>query len=315
MTRPHVLLTATLAPPPVMQALETDYVVHRLDARGTTEGLPAETREAITAVVTTGGFGASAALMDTLPNLALIACYGVGVDAIDLEAAARRGIPVTNTPDVLTEDVADMAVALWAGLGRDLVRADHWVREGRWERDGNLPLVPSLGARTVGFLGFGRIGQAVAARVRAFGATVLYHKRSPLPESEHEYVASLPELAWRCDDLMVCCVGGAATRHLVNADVLSALGERGHVINISRGSVIDEAALVTALEAGRLGGAALDVFADEPHVPRALRERDDVLLTPHVGSATVETRQAMGDLVLANLRAHYAGAPLPTPVP
>jgi lactate dehydrogenase-like 2-hydroxyacid dehydrogenase len=268
----------------------------------------------IVAVVTDGHWGVPPEVMAALPDLRVISSYGVGYDAIDAAAAAARGILVAHTPDVLNDEVADTAILLWLAVSRRLLAADRWVRSGDWERKGAFPLTRTVQGRTVGILGMGRIGRTIARRAEAFGARILYHARS-LKDVPHEYVPDLVAMA-RAADVLICITpGGAGTRHLVNAGVLEALGPEGILVNVARGSVVDEAALVAALEAGRLGGAGLDVFEAEPHVPEALRRMENVVLTPHVGSATVETRAAMGDLVCANLERFLADGTVLTPVP
>ncbi|WP_035725083.1 2-hydroxyacid dehydrogenase [Fodinicurvata fenggangensis] len=314
MSKFPLLSLAPLGPPDIQEQLDSEFEVHLVGRDGTLDELIGRVGGQVTALVTTGGRGAEAELVEALPKLRVIACYGVGVDAVDLAAAARQGAAVTNTPDVLTDDVADLAVFLLGALHRLLVRGDRWVRAGDWSRSGDLPLGRSLRGRRAGILGLGRIGEATARRLEVFGMEILYHKRSPLPDSNWTYLDSPLALAQQCDDLIVCCSGGAATRHLVDAKVLEALGPDGTLVNIARGSVVDEQALVAALQSGRTGGAALDVFEKEPEVPEALVGRDNVVLAPHIGSATWETRRAMGNLVLDNLRAHRDGHALLTPV-
>jgi lactate dehydrogenase-like 2-hydroxyacid dehydrogenase len=270
-------------------------------------------KDRVRGVFTTGISGIDAALAAQLPALEIVAVHGVGVDAIAFDALAPRGIPVTNTPDVLTEDVADLAVALLLASSRRLPQLDRYVWAGAWEA--KAPLVParSLRGKVAGIVGLGRIGRAVATRLTGFGMTIHYFQRSTA-DCPYWRSASLLELARESDYLVVCAPGGAATRAMIGASVLDALGAEGTLVNIARGSLVDEPALIAALTDGRLGAAALDVFADEPRVPSALRDLDNVVLTPHVGSFTVETRTAMGMLALSNLQAHFAGEPLLTPV-
>jgi len=306
--KPDVLMVGHLHPSEIMDRLGRTYRLHDL---GTA---PPETRRAIRALVTTGRHGASAALMDELPGLELIACFGVGVDAIDVNHAAAHGIQVTNTPDVLTDDVADAGVALWMALLRRIVRGDRLVRRGDWARHKSVGLSPSLSARRTGFLGFGRIGRKVAMRLAPWAPEVAYCTRHPVPGHRGQHEPDLIRLATWADDLFVCCIGGATTNHLVNRQVIEALGPEGTLINIARGSVVDESALVAALLDGQLGGAALDVYADEPNVPSALTHLDNVIVTPHLGSATRDARRAMGHLVIDNLDAYFSGQPLKSPV-
>ncbi len=267
-----------------------------------------------TAVATDGHYGLTPAPADLLPNLRVVSSYGVGYDAIDADGLAARGVVVAHTPDVLNDEVADTAILLWLAVSRRLVPADHWARSGKWVNEGAFPLTRSVQNRTVGILGFGRIGQTIAARASMFNATVLYHTRTP-KDVPQTYVDTPVELAARSDVLVCITPGGAATKHLVNAEVLRALGPDGILINVSRGSVVDEQALVSALSSGELGGAGLDVFEEEPKIPDALKDKENVVLTPHVGSATVETRQAMGDLTCDNLIRFLDEGRVFTPVP
>ena len=268
----------------------------------------------IRAVVTTGALGLKRADMDALPALEIIAVNGVGLDGIDLDAARARGIAVTTTPNVLTDDVADVALGLLLASVRHIVLLDRFVRDGVWERRETVKPAFSLRGKTAGIFGFGQIGQAIALRLAAFGVQVRYYQPRAKPGVTAPLADSLLALAHESDYLIVCAPGTPATRHAVNAEVLAALGPQGTLINIARGALIDEEAMTEALADGRLGAAGLDVFADEPKVPAALRALPNVVLTPHVGSLTVETRHAMGQLVVDNLQAHFAGQPLPTPV-
>lgn len=263
--------------------------------------------------VTFGPAGADAGTIAALPGLRLIACFGVGYDAVDIDACRARGIRVTNTPDVLTDDVADMAIALMLGVLRRIVVADRYVRAGRWLAS-PMPLTRSLSRRRVGIVGLGRIGQAIAERCAAFGCTVAWHGPRPKDDAPWPYRADLHELADWAEILVAACPGGAATRGIISREVIDALGPQGVFVNIARGSVVDQPALVDALVAGRLGGAGLDVFAAEPAVPAELFELESVVLTPHAASGTHETRAAMGQLVLDNIAAWVAGRPLLTPV-
>lgn len=256
----------------------------------------------------------TAALIEALPRLGLIALAGAGYERIALAAARSRGIVVTNAPDVTDGCVADMAFALLLAVARHVVRGDRFIREGRWPR-GAYPLVPRLHGRRLGILGLGRIGIAIARRAQGFDMPIIYHNRQPRNDVPYEYAPTAVELARRCDLLIIACPGGESTRHLVDADVLSALGASGIVVNIARGSVIDEAALITALRDRVIAGAGLDVFDDEPQVPQALRELDSVVLTPHRAGGTTETWEDCCDVAKANVRAFFEGAPPPNPVP
>jgi hydroxypyruvate reductase len=298
----------------VMAALDQDFTVHRLWEADDRDTLLAEVADRIRGIATTGGRGADAQLIDALPKLEIIGCYGVGVDAIDLERAWSRGITVTNTPDVLTDDVADLAMGLVIAVLRRMCAADRWVRDRNWRNRGDFPLSQRVGGKRLGILGLGRIGSAIACRAEAFGMDIAYHGRSAKPEVPYRYVGTLVDLARDSDVLVIATPGGAGTRRIVDRAALDALGPDGVLINIARGTVVDEDALVEALVEGRLGGAGLDVFADEPNVPEALFALDQVVLQPHLGSATVETRRAMGQLVIDNLRLYFTGKPVLTPV-
>ncbi|MGS0646838.1 2-hydroxyacid dehydrogenase [Komagataeibacter melomenusus] len=307
--KPEILLLEPMMDT-IEKQLEAAYVVHRPDPAG----VPADVAGRIRGIATGGGTGVPRPLMDSLPGLEIIAINGIGTDAVDLLEARRRGIHVTTTPGVLTDDVADMAMGLLLALLRGLPESDRYVRAGAW---GHAP-APALGhrvsGRRMGIFGMGHVGQAIAVRARAFGMAIAYtdHQDKNLPGCA--FVPDLLTLARGVDTLVVAASGGAGSRNMVNAAVLAALGPAGVLINIARGSIVDEAALVAALTAGTLGGAGLDVFAHEPDVPEALRASPRTVLQPHRASATVETRLAMGELVLANLAAHFAGRPLPTPV-
>lgn len=308
MTSPPILATTPLSP----------WLEERLGTLGTlrpladalADGSAAEAR----VLVTTGTHGADAALMDALPALGLIAVHGVGYDPVDVDHARRRGIAVTNTPDVLTDDVADMAMALLLATARRIVGNDRYVRDGRWGVTPVPPLTRRVSGARFGILGLGRIGAAIARRLEPYGGTIAYHNRRPVAGSAYRYRPDPVTLAAESDVLIVATSGGAGTAGLVDAAVLDALGADGILINVGRGSIVDEPALVAALEAGRLGGAGLDVFEDEPHVPERLRALEQVVLQPHAASATVETRMAMAALVADNVAAFLGGKPLLTPV-
>jgi hydroxypyruvate reductase len=287
--------------------LDADYRVHRLFQAPDLTAFVSGIAPRIRGIVTGGGSGASNALVDTLPALEIIAINGIGTDAVDLEHARQRRIRVTTTPDVLTDDVADLAIALLLATARQLCVGDRYVRAGRWEKRENLPLARRVSGKKLGILGMGRVGRAIAKRAAPFGLQIAYHDLRALPDVEHRYERDLEALARWCDFFVVAAAGGAQSRGVVGALVIDAVGPKGIVVNVARGSVVDEQALTSALVGGRLGGAGLDVFADEPNVPKALWSLDNVVLQPHRASATVETRIAMGELVLANLAAHFAG--------
>jgi len=304
----HGRLMATLE-----RALAEHFDVHPLWQEADPKAFLAAHGGEFAGLATSARFGADRALMEALPRLAVIANFGVGVDTIDLEAARERGVAVSNTPDVLTDCVADLALGLVIDVARRLTAADRFVRRGDWLK-GQFPLATRVWGKKLGIVGLGRIGAAIAKRGTGFEMPVRYHSRRLVENSPYEYEGSMKSLASWADFLVVACAGGAATRHLVSREVIDALGPSGCLINISRGSVVDEVALVEALQAGRIAGAALDVFEDEPNVPPALMQMDNVVLLPHIASATHETRQAMADCVLANLRSWFDSGRLVTPV-
>jgi len=309
--KPELIMVGPMMPH-VMEALDSDFTVHRLWEVSDKKALLDEVGGQVRAIATSGNLGASAELMDALPKLEIIGCYGVGVDAIDLAHAAKRKVIVTNTPDVLNDDVANMAIALLLATSREIVNGDRYVRAGKWLK-GAMPLTRAIRGRTLGILGLGRIGKDIARKAEAFGMAIAYHGRAK-QDIPYRYYADLVAMARDSDYLVAICPGGPATDKIVNRAVLDAIGPDGVFINVARGSVVDEPALVAALQEGRLGGAGLDVFAEEPKVPEALMKMDQVVLQPHAASATHETRRAMGDLVVDNLRAHFAGKPVLTPV-
>ena len=265
-------------------------------------------------VLTDGHYGVPEDWMDAMPNLALISNYGVGYDAIDVDLSVSRGILVTHTPQVLNDEVATTALMLMLASYRNFLASDAYVRAGRWPEEGQMTLSRSADNRRVGILGLGRIGLALARKLEPFHADIAYHNRTPR-DVPYRYYDDLAEMAAACEVLFVVTPGGADTRGIVNRKVLDALGPEGLLVNVSRGSVVDEPALVAALQEGRLGAAGLDVFTDEPHVPEALFTMPNVVLTPHIGSATVETRRAMGNLVVDNLLQHLADGRVISPVP
>jgi lactate dehydrogenase-like 2-hydroxyacid dehydrogenase len=297
-----ILVTAPL-PPFLYDPLKQKYRCHDYVQAPDPRGLLADVGGRVRGLVQGGGTVTPTALLDALPKLEIISVFGVGYDGVPTDYCRDRGILVTNTPDVLTDDVADVAVALILMTGRGFVRANRFVHGGEWLRR-SPELTTKLSGRSVGIVGLGRIGKAIAHRVCAMGMRVLYTGRKP-QDVPYTYVADLASLASQADFLVVACPGGPATRNLVDARVLAALGAKGTVINIARGSIIDEPALVRALSDGTIKAAGLDVFVDEPRIPEALLKMDNVVLLPHVGSATRETRQAMADLCRANLDAWF----------
>jgi lactate dehydrogenase-like 2-hydroxyacid dehydrogenase len=268
----------------------------------------------IRAVVTSSFEGIDAATIDRLPDLELVAQVGVGYDAVDIAHARSRGVALTNTPDVLTDDVADLAIALMLAVYRKIPAHDAYVRSGNWMAKGFPPLARRLSGRTIGILGLGRIGLAIARRAEPFGGEIVYHSRHARDDISYRFAIDPVTLAAAVDILVIATAGGPDTTKLVDKAVIDALGPDGVLINIARGSVVDEDAMVAALLDGRLGGAGLDVFADEPHVPEALLDCENVVLMPHQGSATEETRAAMNQLTLDNLAAFFSGKPLLTPI-
>lgn len=307
------IVQTTAMPPAIQQVLDSRYTVHKLWEAKDRDALLRQVAPNVRGMATSGFAGATAALIKALPKLEVISSFGVGYDSIDIDAAKAQGVIVTNTPDVLTECVADTAMGLTLGMLRRLPQADQFVRTGRWLKD-KFALTEKLGGKVMGIVGAGRIGQAIAKRAEAFGMTIVYfgpRKKADLP---WRYYDNLVAMAKDVDILMIACPGGKETYRIVNAEVIAALGSKGYVVNIARGSVVEEEALVKALVDGKIAGAGLDVFEDEPKVPEALWALDSVVLAPHVGSGTHQTRQAMGDLVLKNLEAHFAGKPVLTRV-
>lgn len=303
-----------LAPLPdfLMEPLLAAYECHDYFHAKDKDGLLAEVGARIRGSVMTGGSISPVALLEKLPKVEIISVCGVGYDGVPVDWCRAHGIRVTNTPDVLTEDVADTASALVLMTSRNLIAANRYLHAGSW-LNGQFPLAHAVRGKLAGIVGLGRIGKAIAHRLEAHGMHVAYHGRTKQDVS-WRYFESITELAKAADFLIVACPGGTATTHLVNADVLAALGTKGTLINIARGSVVDEAALITALQNGVIRGAGLDVFENEPQVPEALLRCENAVLLPHLGSATHETRRAMAALVVDNLAAHFDGRELLTPV-
>jgi lactate dehydrogenase-like 2-hydroxyacid dehydrogenase len=310
--KPPLLITGPMYPPTLAE-LEKTYDAHRLWTAPDRTALVASLAERLTAVASSNSGGIDGATIARLPKLKVISHFGVGYDTVDVDAARARGVAVTNTPDVLTEEVADLTVGLLLATIRRIPQGDRYVREGKWLK-GAMALTDSLQGKTVGIVGMGRIGRAIARRLEAFGVKLAYQGPNRKAELSWPYFADPVALAKEADIVIAACPGGEATRGLVSRAVIDAIGPKGFLVNISRGSVVDEPALIEALEEGRIGGAGLDVFADEPRVPDALLSMENVVLQPHVASATHPTRQAMGQLVIDNLAAHFAGRPLLTPV-
>lgn len=310
-TRPQVLSVARLSPllVPQLQAAFESHVMPDLN-----EAVFLSLAPHIRGIAASGDSKVPAALIEQLPALEVISVMGVGYDGVDVAAAKARGIMVTHTPNVLNDDVADLALGLMLSASRQLPAADRFVRSGLWLQ-GNMPLARKMSGARLGIVGMGRIGQAIAQRALGFNMGIAYTARSAKQALPYVYHPSAEALAANVDFLVVITPGGAGTRHLINAAVLKALGPKGFLVNVARGSVVDEQALIEALEAGTIAGAGLDVFEDEPRVPQRLLDLHKVVLTPHIGSATAATRQAMADLAFNNLAAHFSGKPVLTPVP
>lgn len=309
---PQILLMSPYYAP-TQKMLEERFRVHRYWEAADPQVLVSRLAPECEVVVTTGGGGLKADTIAQLPKLKLVACFGVGVDAIDLQACRARGIVVSNTPDVLTEDVADMALALLLATVRRIPFGDRFVRDGHWLK-GGMPMTRSLQRRKVGVVGLGRIGSAIARRCEAFNTTVGWYGPRAKPDVSWRHFDDVVALADWADVLIAACPGGPATYRLVSREALQALGPDGVFVNIARGSVVDQAALIELLASGALGAAGLDVFDDEPNVPAQLCAMEQVVLQPHMGSATHPTRTEMGRLVLHNVEAWLAGRPLLTPV-
>lgn len=312
MSKPEILVVAKVWPP-YLEALKEAFVVHDRLHEGDAATF-AQVAPRIRGIAGSGESQVSRELIAKLPALEIISVFGVGYDRYDIAAARERGIPVTNTPDVLTDDVADMGISLMLAISRKLPQADTYVREGKWP-SGPMPLARKVSGARLGIVGLGRIGSAIARRAEGFDMSIAYTSRNKVANSPYTYYPTPAALAAEVDFLMVITPGGAGTKGLINAEVLKALGPKSYLINVARGSVVDETALIEALKNEGIAGAALDVFEDEPNVPDALKAMSNVVLTPHVASATWETRRAMANLALGNLQAHFAGKPLLTPVP
>jgi lactate dehydrogenase-like 2-hydroxyacid dehydrogenase len=310
--KPEIIVTGKIFQR-TQDALDQSFTCHKLYEAADRAAFLRRHAPKVRALATFGPAGADAALMDQLPKLEIISNFGVGVDAIDLAAAAKRRIIVTNTPDVLNDCVADTSMALVLNTLRRFPQAENYLRAGQWGTRGAYPLTTSLGGKTLGVLGLGRIGEAIARRAEAFGMKIRYHNRSR-KKVAWPYDPNVVELAKHADVLLIAAPGGPETLRIVNAQVLDALGPRGYVVNIARGSLIDEPVLLRYLREGRIAGAGLDVFDNEPRIDPAWFAVENAVLVPHVGSATVETRTAMGELQVENLRLHFAGKPVRTPV-
>ncbi|KUM29778.1 hydroxyacid dehydrogenase [Arthrobacter sp. EpRS66] len=301
--------------PTVAESLKEEFATLVLpDSSTERSALLASHGEQIRVAVCSGRFGVDSELMAQLPNLEAIINFGVGYDATDTQQAAERGIAISNTPDVLNDCVADTALGLYLSTLRSLGAAERFVRDGSWTSGQNFPLATRASGKKVGILGLGRIGQAIATRLEAFGCEIHYHNRNQKPEVSYQYHQSATQLAAETEVLIVAAAGGPQSAKLVNQEVISAVGPQGFIINIARGTVIDEQALVQALLSGEIAGAGLDVFENEPTVPSELLDLDNVVLMPHLGSGTRETRADMASLTLENLRAYLTERKLITPI-
>lgn len=302
-----------------MPKAETDrlydtYTVHALHLSEDPEALVDAVKDRITVVVTNGVIGVSGEFMARLSKLQAVVSFGAGMDNLDLGYAKANGIQVSNTPNVLNDDVANIAMALLLAISRGIVEADRYVRRGDWVKKGKMDVQKSIRGKRVGILGLGGIGRDLARKLEVFGCEVVYHNRRENPEVPYRYYSDLLSMAQDSDYLVVICPATTETIKMVNREVIEALGPEGTLINIARGSIVDEEELVAALKDGRLGAFASDVFTNEPHVPEDLFSMANVILLPHLGSATADTRRAMGELVLKNLERFFAGEPLETPV-
>jgi lactate dehydrogenase-like 2-hydroxyacid dehydrogenase len=311
--KPDLILTGPMMPLIEEQADQL-FAVHRLAKAKDRNALIAEIAPRIRAIATAGHFPVDAALMQKLPKLEIVANFGVGYDSVDVKWAGAHGIVVTNTPDVLNEEVADTTLALLLQTVRQLPQAERYLRAGKW-LEKPFPLSHTLRDRTVGMVGMGRIGKAIARRIESFGVPIVYHSRKPATGVSYKHYPDLVVMARDVDVLIVIVPGGAGTKNMINAEVLKALGPNGILVNVARGSVVDEPALIEALKSKTILSAGLDVFAEEPRVPQALIEMDHVVLLPHVGSGSHYTRRAMGQLLVDNLASWAKGAGPLTPVP
>lgn len=301
--------------PVVDDGFPAQFALHKCENKHDLERLTPEVTARIRGVAVTGLVQADAKMLARFPKLEIVSSFGVGYDHVDAKYASEHNIVVCNTPDVLTEEVADTALGLLIATAREFIKADRFVRSGQWSTQG-FPLSPgSLRDRKVGIVGMGRIGQAIARRLDAALVPVVYHSRNPAKGVTHKHYPNLVEMAKDVDTLVLIMPGGASTAKLINADVLKALGSRGIVVNVARGSVVDEQALIAALKDGTIMAAGLDVFANEPNVPEELRVLPNVVLLPHIGSASITTRNAMDQLVVDNLKEWFAGKPPITPIP
>ena len=310
--KPELLQVAKL-PPFVIEPLRPDFEIHDYANAADREGLLSQVGERVRGVIASGIAGPDAALINRLPKLEIISSFSVGYDSTDVTAAKARNVIVTNTPDVLTDDVADLAMTFILALPRRVPEAERYLRAGNWLK-APMALGVKVTGKRLGIVGLGRIGSAIAKRAQGFDMTIQYNDVAERQGSPYRFFPDLLELARNSDILVAATIGGPSTQGLISAAVLDALGPKSFFVNICRGSVVDEPALVAALQQRKIAGAALDVFVDEPNVPAELMTMENVILTPHVASGTTDTRLAMAQLVIDNLRNHFAGRPVLTPV-
>ncbi len=308
------LLQVTILPPFLVERLEREFTLHDFVDPADPDAVLDEVGPRIRGILAGGMKGPNANLINRLEKLEIIASFSVGFDSTDVAAAQARGVVVTHTPEVLTGDVADLAMTFILMAPRRIGESERFLRDGKWLQ-GRMDLGTTVRGKRLGILGLGRIGKAVARRAEAFGLHIAYHDIKPMGDLAYRSYPTLRDLAGASDILLVACEGGETTRGLVDAAVLDALGPAGLLINTARGTIVDQPALIAALQDGRIAGAALDVFDGEPRVPAELMAMENVVLTPHIASSTQETRRAMADLVYDNLRAHFDGKPVLTPVP
>lgn len=299
----------------VENGFSDQFILHKYEILPDLERVPAGVAEKVRGIAVTGQVPVNSAVLSKFPNVQIVSSFGVGYDHIDAKYAAEHNIVVANTPDVLTEEVADVALGLFIATAREFIKADKYVRSGLWLTQGYPLTVGSLRDRKVGMVGMGRIGQAIARRLDASLVPVVYHSRNPAAGMSYRHYPNLVEMAKAVDTLIVITPGGPSTANIVNAEVMQALGPRGIIVNVARGSVIDEPALIQALKSGTILAAGLDVFAQEPKVPDELKALQNVVLLPHVGSASVVTRNAMDQMVVDNLKLWFSGKPILTPIP
>ena len=310
--KPEILVLVPIYAP-TLAALEREYTVHKLWTARDPDALVKEVSGRVRGVVTTGSSGMSSGLIEALPRLEIVGCFGTPRGTVDLAVAKGRGVIVTNTPDSITHDVADMAMGLIVAVMRRIPQADRFVRAGKWAA-GLFPPGAGLGGKTCGIIGLGAIGREIAKRAEAFGMSVCYHGPRRKEDVAYPYYPDLESLARESDCLVVACTATPETRNLVDARILDALGPEAFLVNIARGSIVDEPALIAALQGGRIAGAGLDVFQNEPRVPAELMTMDQVVIVPHIGSTTREVREERARKLLANLRAHFSGQPVLNPI-